>query len=284
MKKLQWLKRDVISQDVKMTYLIRQGDSYYVIWCQLQDLAAMKHDDGKIYISQHIPMDIEMIAKEIHRPKKQIAKALDILEQLDLISRTEEGGIQLLNWDDIQDYDRQAKQREQNRQRVARHREKQAAMQSLVDDAHPVGNDAKNLVGDDLQSSREKNALSPAIARYQQYWGQVSSLIAGKLTELIEDWGDDAVATAIDIAKENNTNNVNYIKAILVNSNGQPKRKENSYEKWEKELDRSLDEVFCQTEQSRELRETKTHGGNLTGHDGTGRERTQNTLAPALQI
>ena len=274
MKKLQWLKRDVISQDVKMTYLIRQGDSYYVIWCQLQDLAAMKHDDGKIYISQHIPMDIEMIAKEIHRPKKQVAKALDLLEQLDLISRTEEGAIQLLNWDDIQDYDRQAKLREQNRQRVARHREKQAAMQAIVDDAYPVEND--------LQSSREKNALSLAIQHYQQYWGQVSSLIAGKLTELIEDWGNDAVSTAIDIAKENNTNNVNYIKAILVNSNGQPKRKESSYEKWEKELDRSLDEVFCQTEQPRELRETKTNGGNLTGHDGTRREPTQSTLAPAL--
>ena len=57
------------------------------------------------------------------------------------------------------------------------------------------------------------------MAKYQQYWGQVSPMIAEKLTDFTKQWGCDAVCTAIEIAKENGASNINYIRAVLENSN-----------------------------------------------------------------
>lgn len=274
-KNLYWLKRTAILQDPKMVYILSKGAVYYVIWLLLQDVAAHINDDGKIYLTTTTPMDTAVLAKQIQQKKSYVTKGLDLFEQLDLLRRDDQGFIQLLPWDDLQDFTKREKEREQNRIRVARHREKQAAMQAVVEQA---------TVGDDVQSSCEKNALSPALQQYQQYWGQVNPVIARKLTDMVEDWGSDAVCAAIDIAYEKGKNHINYIQAVLVNSNGQPERKESAYEKWEREFNRSLDAVFCEIEQDRQSGKDKTHVRSPAGHDSRTEPRPQSTLAPALQI
>ena len=55
MKALRWFQTKVgLFQDPRMMYLLSQpyGDSYFVIWFYLKDLAGMINDDGYIYVSE----------------------------------------------------------------------------------------------------------------------------------------------------------------------------------------------------------------------------------------
>lgn len=262
MKKLQWLKRDGILQDAQATYLLSKGDGYYITWLLIQDVAAAINDEGKIYISPQTPMDVDFLAKYIRRPKRQVETTLELLAQLALIRRDDQGFIQLLTWADLQDYDRLERQRRQTRERVAAYRKRQAEEQGAGDVAAPI-------------APAELTADNEAVRQYQAYWGEVNPVIARKLQDLTAAWGSEAVCAAMAIAYENDTNNVNYMKAILLNSNGRPKRKENSHERWEREIDQSFDQVFYPERCRREYRETPAHAGSPAGHEsgpGTGTE------------
>lgn len=218
MKRLQWVKRQAILSDVQMMYLLTKGDAYVVIWFLLEDLAASINDDGKIYVSPSQPMTVDFLAKTIRRSKKQVEKALDVYEEIDLLARDEKGGLQLLTWNKIQDYARLEKQREKNRERQAKYRERKAAS----DDARVEGKERNDVVIVEERVT-DKNVSTDntqeVMAKYQQYWGQVSPMIAEKLTDFTKQWGCDAVCTAIEIAKENGVSNINYIRAVLENSN-----------------------------------------------------------------
>lgn len=266
MKKLQWLKRDGILQDTQATYLLSKGDGYYITWLLIQDVAAAINDAGKIYISPQTPMDVDFLAKYIRRPKRQVEKTLDLLGELALISRDDRGFIQLLTWADLQDYDRLERQRRQTRERVAAYRKRQAVEQGAEDMAAPA----------------ERAADDEVVRQYQAYWGEVNPVIARKLQDLTAAWGSEAVCAAMAIAYENDTNNVNYMKAILLNSNGQPKRKENSHERWERALDQSFDQVFYPERCRRKCRETPAHAGSPAGHESGPGPGTKNPPAQTV--
>lgn len=267
MKKLQWLKRDLISLDMKMTYLIRQGDAYYVIWHQIQDLAAITNDGGKIYISPRVRLDVAALAKELRRPKQRVAKALAILEELELLCWDERGYLQLLTWADIQDYDKLETRRQQNRERVAAYRRRKA--EAAAEACPPEGSELTN---------------SAVMARYQQYWGQINKNVALGLAELVEHWGEDAVLTAIDISYEKGKSYINYIRAVLVNSNGQPKREESAHERWNKQVDQCLDEILSQGRETSQYRENPAHAGSPAAYGRYAGPRTENTLTQAMQV
>ena len=321
MKKLQWVKRTAILTDVPMAYLLNLGDAYVVIWYMLEDLAALINDDGKIYISPNQPMDIKFLAKLLQRRVTQLEKALDVYESIDLISRDELGNITLLTWHKIQDYARLERQRAQNRERQAAYRQRQSEQQAkqnvLVTETHetasagavslqPVGALPASLAykqttagSTEVAAKTDSTAGEPSekssanvqvsISHYEQYWGQVNPLIMENLTEWTEKWGSDAVCTAIDIAKENGTSNINYIRAVLENSNGCPKRKESAYERQQKEIHRILDEVFCECDRESLANGSKERTGqanvsNAPGHDGRRVERAAHSLTQAMQI
>ena len=310
MKKLQWVKRTAILTDVPMAYLLNLGDAYVVIWYMLEDLAASINDDGKIYISPNQPMDIKFLAKLLQRRVTQLEKALDVYESIDLISRDELGNITLLTWHKIQDYARLEKQRAQNRERQAAYRQRQSEQQAkqdvLVTEAQA---DSRAGTPEEQRSGRlgatstetvshvavaaplgePSGNVQESISHYEQYWGQVNPLIMENLTEWTEKWGSDAVCTAIDIAKENGTSNINYIRAVLENSNGCPKRKESAYERQQKEIHRILDEVFCECDRESLANGSKERTGqanvsNAPGHDGRRVERAAHSLTQAMQI
>ena len=72
MKKLRWFQTKVgLFQDPRMMYLLSQphGDSYFVIWFYLKDLAGMINDDGYIYVSERQVMPTELLARQLRRRK-----------------------------------------------------------------------------------------------------------------------------------------------------------------------------------------------------------------------
>lgn len=238
-KKLYWLKRTAILQDPKMVYVLSKGAVYYVIWQLIQDVAASIHDAGRIYISPQTPMDAAFLAKCIGQKRTLVEKALTVLTEIELIGRDDSGHLQLLNWDELQDFDKYEKEREQTRRRVAAHRERKAAAAAADDPDMAAATPAP-------VPAPPESDLRHAVSRYQQYWGNVNPAVAQKLSQLTQDWGSDSVCQAIDIAREKGKRHLNYIQAILVNSNGRPQGKEQGTD--EESISEYVDRILCEVE------------------------------------
>ena len=128
MKALRWFQTKVgLFQDPRMMYLLSQphGDSYFVIWFYLKDLAGMINDNGCIYVSQGQPVTTELLARQLRRRKAFVERVLDVFEQIDLISRDETGLMRIVPWDEIQSFSRDEKKRSDARDRMRRYRQRQ---------------------------------------------------------------------------------------------------------------------------------------------------------------
>ena len=128
MKALRWFQTKVgLFQDPRMMFLLNQphGDSYFVIWFYLKDLAGMINDDGYIYVSERQVMPTELLARQLRRRKAFVERVLDVFEQIDLISRDETGLIRIVPWDEIQSFSRDEKKRSDARDRMRRYRQRQ---------------------------------------------------------------------------------------------------------------------------------------------------------------
>ena len=272
MKKLQWLKTKVgLFLDPRILYLMNlpNGDSYIVLWFFLKDMAGMVNDDGKIYVSETEPLTTQLIAKSLHRRQPFIENGLRALEQVDLIERDEKGLIRILIWDELQSFHRDERRREQTHERVRRYRERQRLAQeeeaqtdSLQEEtaALPIDELVEESVvaekagdmpleelpaSDEGEPQREPKALTgeavttpkavtgyASVQTYQNLFGPMQGDFAHRLITLENMWGSEPTCTAIEMAHENKVNNINYIAAILKNSNGRPmrgKRKEDKY-------------------------------------------------------
>lgn len=133
MKALRWFQTKVgLFQDPRMMYLLSQphGDSYFVIWFYLKDLAGMINDDGYIYVSERQVMPTELLARQLRRRKAFVERVLDVFEQIDLISRDETGLIRIVPWDEIQSFSRDEKKRSDARDRMRRYRQRQREEQA----------------------------------------------------------------------------------------------------------------------------------------------------------
>ena len=128
MKALRWFQTKVgLFQDPRVMYLLSQphGDSYFVIWFYLKDLAGMINDDGYIYVSEGQAMPTELLARQLRRRKVFVERVLDVFEQIDLISRDETGLMRIVPWDEIQSFSRDEKKRCDARDRMRRYRQRQ---------------------------------------------------------------------------------------------------------------------------------------------------------------
>ena len=135
MKALRWFQTKVgLFQDPRMMFLLNQphGDSYFVIWFYLKDLAGMINDDGYIYVSERQAMPTELLARQLRRRKAFVERVLDVFEQIDLISRDETGLIRIVPWDEIQSFSRDEKKRSDARDRMRRYRQRQREEQANV--------------------------------------------------------------------------------------------------------------------------------------------------------
>ena len=77
MKKLRWFQTKVgLFQDPRMMYLLSQpsGDSYFVIWFYLKDLAGMVNDDGYIYVAKGQAVTTALLARQLHRRRAFVEK------------------------------------------------------------------------------------------------------------------------------------------------------------------------------------------------------------------
>ena len=131
MSEIKWIK---ITTDIFENRKIRQieslpdGDAIIVIWLKLLTLAGNINDQGLIYFTQEIPYTEEMMATQFNRPLSTVKLALKVFVEFGMIDIVDDI-LKISNWEKYQSVDKLERIREQNRKRVAKHREKQKMLE-----------------------------------------------------------------------------------------------------------------------------------------------------------
>ena len=157
MADVKWIKIVTdIFDDEKMLLIesMPEKDAIIVIWFKLLCLAGKQNNSGVFVINDKIAYTDEMLATIFRRPLNTVRLALSCFEQYGMIEIID-GTITIPNWEKHQSIDKMEQLKEQNRKRVAAHREKQRLI-AKNGDSNITGNVTCN--GDSNITVRKCNA------------------------------------------------------------------------------------------------------------------------------
>lgn len=131
MSEVKWIKITTdMFENRKIRHLrkLPDGNNIVLIWVMLLTLAGKCNAGGMIFLTENIPYTPKMLADELDFEENTVTLALDALERFGMIRR--DGFLVIEDWAAHQNADGLDKIREQTRDRVARYREKQKALQA----------------------------------------------------------------------------------------------------------------------------------------------------------
>jgi len=127
MPDIKWIKLSTTIFDDEKIRLIEampDADALLIIWVKLLCQAGRVNADGYIFLSRDIPFSDENLATLFQKPLNTIRFALQMFQQLQMISIDENGVIYLPNWAKHQNIEGLEKIREQARLRQQKYRAK----------------------------------------------------------------------------------------------------------------------------------------------------------------
>ena len=127
MSEIKWIKitTDIFDDEkIRLIDALPDHDAILVIWFKILALAGKHNRNGLLMMSDKVHYTDEMLATIFQRPLNSVRMALGIFEQFGMIEIID-GVITLPTWEKHQNIDGMEKIKEQTRNRVARHREKQ---------------------------------------------------------------------------------------------------------------------------------------------------------------
>jgi predicted phage replisome organizer len=133
MAEVKWIKIVTDVFDDEKTLMIEtlpDADSIIVIWFKLLCLAGKQNNSG-VFLMGRMPYTDEMFATVFRRPLNTVRLALKTFEDFGMIEIINDT-VTIPNWEKHQSIDRLDELREQNRLRVAKHREKQKQLSCNV--------------------------------------------------------------------------------------------------------------------------------------------------------
>ena len=139
MADVTWIKLYIDMFDKRKIKKLRRlpaGNELLLIWIMLLAIAGKCNAGGMIFITESVPFTEEDLADELGFEVSTIKLALQAFEQLDMISRTENGFINVDGWEEHQNTDKLAEIREQNRLRKQKQRENQKQLADASRDSH----------------------------------------------------------------------------------------------------------------------------------------------------
>lgn len=184
---VKWIK---LSTDIFDNRKIRQietlpdGDSIIVIWMKLLCLAGNINDSGLVYFTKEIPYTDQMLATQFNRPITTIQLAIKTFQSYGMVDVVDDL-LHISNWEKYQSLDRLEELREQNRKRVAMHREKKKS------ECNVTGNVTSNV------TVTQCNAVEVDKSKKEDLEGDKEALYAA----LCNKYGQDYVNGKIERAK-----------------------------------------------------------------------------------
>lgn len=162
MADIKWIKicTDIFDDEkILLIESMPEKDSLIVIWFKLLCMAGKQNNSGVFTINDKIAYTDEMLATIFRRPLNTVRLALNVFEQYGMVEIID-GTITIPNWEKHQNVDKMEKLKEQNRLRVAKHREKQKLLASN-DECNVTGNVTETLCNatDKIRLEEDKSRL-----------------------------------------------------------------------------------------------------------------------------
>ena len=233
MSEIKWIKITTdIFDDEKICLIdaLPDPDGILVIWFKILTLAGKHNSNGLLMMTDKVHYTDEMLATIFRRPLNTVRMALGVFEQFGMVEIID-GVITLPNWEKHQNIDGMEKIKEQTRNRVARHREKQKNL--------ALGNVTGNVTvtdGNALEEDKNKNRLDKdknkkRITTTNSSGGQENTLelfqsefrrfLSGfeieEINHLLNENDVDLVKEALKTAINSGKPNIKYIGGILRN-------------------------------------------------------------------
>lgn len=130
MSDVRWIKitTDIFDDEkIQLIESMPEGDTLIVIWFKLLVLAGKQNYSGVLALGDKIFYTEEMLTTVFRRKATTVKLALKTFEQFSMIAFVN-GAVTIPNWEKHQNIDGLEKIRQQTRERVARHRQKQKAL------------------------------------------------------------------------------------------------------------------------------------------------------------
>ncbi|MBV1616162.1 phage replisome organizer N-terminal domain-containing protein [Listeria monocytogenes] len=237
MSGIQWIKLSVNMFDdekIKLLEKMPEGNQMLIVWIRLLALAGKTNDKGRIYLNENVPYTEDMLATLFNRDVGIIRVTLHTLQSFGMIQKTENGLIEIENWEKHQNVDGMERVREQTRKRVEKHRE--AMRQNRIASGGSKGNKECNVTSSvtvtqsnaiDIDKELDKDINNNnSDLNFKDFWEQngFGMMLPVELEKLLA-WVDDfagnreIVMKALEVTSEQGANKRNYayVNKILKN-------------------------------------------------------------------
>lgn len=231
MSEIKWIKITTdIFDDEKICLIdaLPDPDAILVIWFKILTLAGKHNSNGLLMMTDKVHYTDEMLATIFRRPLNTVRMALGVFEQFGMVEIID-GVITLPNWEKHQNIDGMEKIKEQTRNRVARHREKQKNLalgnvtgNVTVTDGNALEED-KNRLDKDKNKKRitttnssggQENILELFQSEFRRF---LSGFEIEEINHLLNENDVDLVKEALKTAINSGKTNIKYIGGILRN-------------------------------------------------------------------
>ena len=148
MADVKWIK---ITTDMfdnrKIRHLRRlpDGNNIVLIWVMLLTMAGRCNASGMIFLTETIPYTAKMLADELDFEESTVKLALSALEQLGMITTSDNGYFTISGWEEHQNIEGMERIREQNKLRQKRWYDKQKELPLAINNPN-VRNNVRNNV------------------------------------------------------------------------------------------------------------------------------------------
>ena len=227
MSEIKWIKitTDIFDDEkIRLIDALPDHDAILVIWFKILALAGKHNRNGLLMMSDKVHYTDEMLATIFQRPLNSVRMALGVFEQFGMIEIID-GVITLPNWEKHQNIDGMERIKEQTRNRVARHREKQKNLalggnvtcNVTVTEGNATEED-KNKIRKDKNKTTTNSSSENILELFQSEFRrllsgfeieEINHLLNENDAELVK----EALKTAINLGKPN----IKYIGGILRN-------------------------------------------------------------------
>ena len=229
MSEIKWIKITTdIFDDEKICLIdaLPDHDAILVIWFKILALAGKHNRNGLLMMSDKVHYTDEMLATIFRRPLNTVRMALGIFEQFGMVEIID-GVITLPNWKKHQNIDGMEKIKEQTRNRVARHREKQKnlALGNVTCNVTVTQGNALEEEGDKNKNriDKDKNITTTSNSEniLELFQSEFRRLLSGfeieEINHLLNENDSELVKEALRTAVNLGKPNVKYIGGILRN-------------------------------------------------------------------
>lgn len=203
MADIKWIKIATDIFDDEKILLIESmpdSDALIVVWFKLLVLAGKNNNDGVLMINDAIPYTDEMLAAIFRRPLNTVRLALKTFENFGMIEIINDT-ITIPKWEKHQALEGMDKVRQQTRERVRRHREKQKQL-AAGNVSSNVTLTQSNAVEQEQDKDIDKDISSCC---YTDMWKAIKPEEVDALYEQFKDAGDLIQAVYEDVKSKHRT-------------------------------------------------------------------------------